>query len=205
MVRGKTGESRFLFFMKKIKRKIKKIMKNPEEAVFVGLVILSLFFVGLCFGNIRNDVQKPFPVAKENSSSDLERKVRRVVSDYPIEKMAPYISKQDGKVAAYLVAIAKKESDWGKYSPKKRGKECFNYWGYKGRYNRNAAGYSCFDSSAQAVNVVGRRIENLIAKKIDTPREMVLWKCGSACRARSSADAAKWVSDVSLYYKKVYN
>lgn len=191
---------------KKIKRKIKKIMKNPEEAVFVGLVILSLFFVGLCFGNIKKDSDvAAAPAAATGDSSHLEREIKKMISNYPIEKMAPYISKQDEKVAAYLVAIAKKESDWGKYSPKKRGKECFNYWGYKGRYNRNAAGYSCFDSPAQAVNVVGRRIENLIAKKIDTPREMVLWKCGSACSARSSADAAKWVSDVSLYYKKVYN
>lgn len=180
-------------------------MKNSEEAVFVGLVVLSLVFVGLCFGEIRNDVRQPLSIAKENSSSGLERKIRVMASDHPIQKMAPYISKQDEKVAAYLVAIAKKESDWGKYSPKKRGKECFNYWGYKGRYNRNAAGYSCFKTRAQAVNVVGKRLENLIAKKIDTPREMVLWKCGSACTARSSSDAAKWVSDVSLYYRKVYN
>lgn len=198
--------SRFLRFMKKfrrIKRKVKKIKKNPEEAVFVSLVVLSLIFAGLCFGRLKNDIQKPLAVTRESSSAGLEKKIKVMASDYPIERMAPYISKQDKKVAAYLIAIAKKESDWGKYSPKKRGKECFNYWGFKGMYNRNAAGYSCFDSPAQAVSVVGRRLENLIARRIDTSREMVMWKCGSACTARSSTDAAKWVSDVNLYYRKV--
>ncbi|MDI6778250.1 MAG: hypothetical protein QMD77_03590 [Patescibacteria group bacterium] len=195
--------------MRKIKNKIKgikkKITKKPEETVFALLVAFALVFAGMCFGTVKRDIQRENPAAKMKSLSQFEKRVGVMVSDSPMEKMAPYIARQNEKTAAYLVAIAKKESDWGKYSPKKRGKECFNYWGYKGKRNRNAAGYSCFDSPAQAVNIVGKRISNLIAKKIDTPREMVVWKCGSACTARSNADAAKWVSDVDMYYKKVYN
>lgn len=206
MKRKNKKEKRGGDLKKQVKKKIKKMMKNPEEAIFLGLVALSLIFAGLCFGNIKKDSNvTAAPAVARGDSSHLEKEIKKMISDYPIEKMAPYIAKRNGKAAAYLVAIAKKESDWGKYSPKKRGKECFNYWGYKGMYNRNAAGYSCFDSPAQAVNVVGKRIENLIAKKIDTPREMVLWKCGRNCTAGSSADAAKWVSDVGMYYKKVYN
>lgn len=182
------------------------MIKKPEEAVFVLLAVLALVFAGMCFGTVKSDLQSETPLAvKTKAPSRLEKKVGAMVSDSPMKSMAPYIAKQNEKTAAYLVAIAKKESDWGKYSPKKRGKECFNYWGYKGKRNRNAAGYSCFDSPAQAVNVVGKRIDNLIAQKIDTPREMVVWKCGRACTARSDTGAAKWVSDVNLYYKKIYN
>jgi len=175
--------------------------------MLVFLAALSLVFAGMCFGNIKNDSMSD--LALENPGkvgvSRVDRAIKKTVADTPMEKMAPYLEKQNDKVAAYLVAIAKKESNWGKYSPKKRGKECYNFWGYRGRYNRNAAGYSCFDSPEQAVDVVGRRVGRLIAQKIDTPREMVVWKCGNACSAASSPEAAKWVSDVSMYYKKVYN
>lgn len=180
-------------------------MKRKEESLFVFLALLSLAFAGMCFGEIKSNSQSSPPVPENSAQVVLEKKIKRTVSDYPIKKMAPYLAGKNEKVASFLVAIAKKESDWGKYAPKKRGKECFNYWGYKGTYNRNAAGYSCFDSPAQAVNVVGKRIERLIAQKVDTPQEMILWKCGQGCTARSSADAAKWVSDVNLYYKKMYN
>ena len=178
----------------------------PEDILFGFLLALSLVFSSLFFGQVKADIEnRGSNISQNNSSAKLEKNIKRMVSDYPIQKMTPFIAGQDEKVAAYLVAIAKKESDWGKYSPKKGGKECFNYWGYKGKYNRNAAGYSCFKSPEQAVRVVGKRLQNLIAQRVDTPREMVLWKCGSACSARSSTDAAKWVSDVDLYYRKVYN
>lgn len=181
-------------------------LKMPEDILFGFLLALSLVFASLFFGQVKADIESQRQSVSQNDSpAKLEKNIKRMVSDYPIRKMTPFIAGQDKKVAAYLVAIAKKESDWGKYSPKKGGKECFNYWGYKGKYNRNAAGYSCFKSPEQAVRVVGKRLNNLIAQRVDTPREMVLWKCGSACSARSSTDAAKWVSDVDLYYRKVYN
>jgi hypothetical protein len=107
-------------------------------------------------------------------------------------------------VAAFLVAIAKKESNWGMFSPKKNGRDCYNYWGYRGSYNQTKSGYSCFDSPKQAVKVVGNRIEELVANNIDTPQEMLLWKCGQRCSAKTSNGAAKWVRDVDLYYKKFF-
>jgi len=182
------------------------MLKKPEEILFGFLVVLSLIFAGLCFDKIKNNESIAVPVAAvKKSLSPMERKIGKMTSDYPIEKMVPFIARKNKRVAAYLVAIAKKESDWGKYSPKKNGRECYNYWGYRSSYNQTESGYSCFDSPSQAVNVVGKRIGNLVAKKIDTPREMVLWKCGNNRVATRSAGAGKWVRDVSLYYNQLYD
>jgi len=106
-------------------------------------------------------------------------------------------------VASYLVAIAKKESNWGKFSPKKDGRECYNYWGYRGTYNQTESGYSCFRSPSQAVSVVGKRIEELISQNIDTPREMVVWKCGSDCSVFSQSSVNEWIDDVGFYFQKI--
>lgn len=122
---------------------------------------------------------------------------------YPMEEMVVEISKKDKAVGAFLVSIAKKESDWGKHSPRKNGKDCFNYWGYKGSYNPTDSGYSCFESPEHAVAVVGGRIADLIGKKIDTPERMVVWKCGSDCSWDNPVAVRKWISDVSAYYYKL--
>lgn len=132
----------------------------------------------------------------ENSLSDM-------VNGHPIEKMVSAIAKENKTVAAFLVGIAKKESDWGAHSPKKNGRDCFNYWGYRGSYNPTASGYSCFDSPEQAVESVGGRIKDLIDKKIDTPEKMLVWKCGRSCAEHNPRDVRKWVSDVSLYFYKL--
>lgn len=124
-----------------------------------------------------------------------------LVQGHPMEAMAPQLAQKDRAVAAFLISIAKKESDWGTHSPKKAGRECFNFWGYKGGYNVTDGGYSCFDSPEQAVDIVGARIQTLIAQKIDTPARMVVWKCGSAaCIGFDPVDVQKWISDVSAYY-----
>lgn len=59
----------------------------------------------------------------------LERRVKKLAKGFPLERMAPYISEQNQDTAAFIVGIAKKESNWGKRVPKKEGKDCFNYWG----------------------------------------------------------------------------
>ena len=146
--------------------------------------------------------ERDAPIVRYNLPSKMEKQVRKMVADHPIEEMVPYISDQDKDVAAYLVAIAKKESNWGKFSPKKDGKECYNYWGYRGTYNQTQSGYSCFDSPEQAVRVVGERIGELIDQDIDSPQKMVVWKCGRVCSAHSSYSVAKWIQDVDLYYRK---
>lgn len=178
---------------------------SSEDVFFYFLVIVSAAFIGLCVTSAQMSKKNYVALIPPEVPSKLEKDIKKLVSNSPIRKMAPDIAKQDEKVAAFLVAIAKKESNWGKYSPKKNGKECYNYWGYRGTYNRTASGYSCFDSPKQAVNIVSNRIEKLIAQNVDTPREMVVWKCGSNCNGKNSYGATKWVQDVDLYFKKIYN
>jgi len=138
------------------------------------------------------------------AQNNFAQEIREITSDYPIEEMAPYIAKYDEKVAALIVGIAKKESDWGKHSPSKNGQTCYNYWGYKG-YGSNglALGYGCFGTPEEAVNAIGGRIEELVNKKIDTPQKMVVWKCGSSCAGHDPQGVNKWISDVAIYYNKI--
>jgi len=142
--------------------------------------------------------------SKDEIKIGEEKKIKEMMSGHPMEKMAPYLAKENSQTASFLIAIAKKESNWGKRSLRKYGRDCYNYWGYRGGYKRTESGYSCFDSPEQAVKTVGGRIDNLIGKKIDTPAEMVVWKCGSDCNAAGGQAAAnKWIADVGRYYRKL--
>jgi len=135
---------------------------------------------------------------------DLENEIKGITRNHPIEEMAPFIAQYDNKIAALIVGIAKKESDWGFHSPSKNGKTCYNYWGYKGAGSNGVAmGYSCFNSPEEAVSAIGNRIEELVNKKIDTPQKMVVWKCGSSCAGHDPAGVKKWISDVSIYYNRI--
>jgi len=145
-------------------------------------------------------------VSSTDFSSEIRSRIRKLTLGYPIEEMAPYISRKDRISAAFLVAIAKKESNWGKRSPQKDGKNCYNYWGYRGTYNQTDSGYSCFDNPEQAVEAVGKRIKELVEKKVDTPAKMVLiWKCGGDCSRHSFFSVKKWEWDVGFYFRKVYD
>jgi hypothetical protein len=104
------------------------------------------------------------------------------------------------------VAIAKKESNWGKRVPVLNGQDCYNYWGYRGVRDRmGTGGHTCFDSTKDAVDTVAKRIGFLVSnKKLNTPDKMVIWKCGSNCAVTGGQAAAnKWISDVSLYFDKL--
>ncbi|MEI6587382.1 MAG: hypothetical protein WCO05_00355 [Candidatus Moraniibacteriota bacterium] len=149
------------------------------------------------------DAKKKKAAAESAPLGSLELKYKELVAGSPLEKMVPFLVKCDSETAAYLIAIAKKESDWGEHSPKKGGNDCFNYWGYRGTYNQTASGYSCFDSPEQAILVVGERIKELLDKKINTAEKLVVWKCGSSCAGHDPAGVRKWIADVALYYKKV--
>lgn len=145
-------------------------------------------------------------IQKEQEEKSLEQEVRMLVSGYPIEVMAPFIAEQDRSVAAFLVGIAKKESDWGRHVPTQNGRECYNYWGYKGAGSLGfGMGYGCFASPEEAIAVVGGRIHTLvIEKKNKTPRDMVIWKCGSrSCTGHAPGSAEKWIQDVNVYYSKL--
>lgn len=186
----------------------KKIIKSkihlppPEDSLFVLLLLFSVTFGALLFGigeQIKNE--KDFTTIKKTPTK-FEKDIRDMVADHPIENMTVYISRQDKEVAAYLIAIAKKESNWGEFSPQKDGKSCYNYWGYRGTYNQTESGYSCFDSTRQAVRVVGGRIAELISQDINTPQKMIVWKCGATCSGQDPESVQKWIQDVDLYYRK---
>ncbi|KKP77753.1 MAG: hypothetical protein A2489_03430 [Candidatus Moranbacteria bacterium RIFOXYC12_FULL_36_13] len=134
----------------------------------------------------------------------LKEDIEEMVKGYPIEKMAPFIAKQDRIVAAFLVAIAKKESNWGKRVPVLEGKDCYNYWGYRGiRKKMGTGGHTCFDGPKDAVETVAKRISSLVNnEKLNTPEKMIVWKCGYDCSWDKPSAMRKWVQDVDAYFEK---
>lgn len=143
--------------------------------------------------------------SENNAKQDgfLQKKYMALVVNYPIAAMVPYLDEINKDAAPFLIAIAKKESDWGNHAPQKNGRDCYNYWGYKGSYNPTVSGYSCFDSPEQAVKTVGGRLDDLIDKKINTPEKMVVWKCGPSCAGFPSQDVSGWIASVRMYWQKL--
>jgi len=198
--------------LKKIHHKIKhkachhyhKMMGVNFESKKIKIFFLSLFLVfclsfTLFFYLLAKRLENSINFEPKILSVQ-QQKILKMISGFPMEKMGNKIIEKNPKVATYLVAIGKKESNWGMYSPKKDGRDCYNYWGYMGTYNQTKSGYSCFDSPEQAVDEVGERIQELLDQKIDTPREMVVWKCGSDCSVFSAGSVSDWINDVSYYY-----
>lgn len=140
---------------------------------------------------------------QDSKKDEFEDELKEMVKGYPIEKMIPYIADEDRIVAAFLVGIAKKESNWGKRVPVLNGEDCYNYWGYRGiRKRMGTGGHTCFDSRKDAIDTVSKRIEFLVEeKKLNTPAKMSIWKCGSACD--KDGQVGKWISDVDLYFDKI--
>jgi hypothetical protein len=142
-----------------------------------------------------------------NEAADAEYKnnVKNLVKGYPIEEMLPYIFEQDRVVAAFLVGIAKKESNWGKRVPVLNGQDCFNYWGYRGlRRMMGSGGHTCFNSRKDAVETVAKRINTLVnSEKLNTPAKMIIWKCGFSCSGHSRESVKKWISDVDMYFQEL--
>ncbi len=146
--------------------------------------------------------------AQENREKDaLQKELEVLLGGYPMEEMIPFLLEQDHIVTAFLVGIAKKESDWGKRVPlDKEGDDCYNYWGYRapGSLGVQSLGYGCFSGHEEAISVVGERIHTLaIQYQRKTPREMIVWKCGSTCEGHTPESVSKWIQDVNIYYTKV--
>jgi hypothetical protein len=135
--------------------------------------------------------------------SALEKKISSIIKNAPMKKMTAEIAKRERTVAALLVGIAMKESKFGTYSPKKDGVDCYNYWGYRGKENPTASGYSCFNSAKEAVKIVGDRIETLVKRGAKKPADMIVWKCGSTCAGHSQESVRKWISDVAINYYQI--
>ncbi len=202
---------------KKDKRKKRKMIFIPDltkdgEVGYVKNLLLVFLYItvvllGVVILEFDRKMQKEinFSYIQVKNPPAYERKIKKMVKNRPLAVMIPYISKRDERTAGFLVAIAKKESDWGKYSPKKGKKECYNYWGFRGAYNQTSSGYSCFDSPEQAVEVVGDRIRELTNEGINTPEKMVVWKCGQGCSEDDSQRVQKWINDVEFYYRKIRN
>lgn len=138
-----------------------------------------------------------------NINPQLQSDVTRIVKNTPMAAMVNEISQRDRAVAAYLVGIAMKESKFGKFSPKKEGTECYNYWGYRGKENTTKSGYSCFKSPQHAIAVVGDKIAGMLKKGSKKPAEMISWKCGSSCAGHDPESVRKWIADVAINYYKL--
>jgi esterase/lipase len=156
--------------------------------------------------NYEDYVSKIMKEYKDDSENEKKLKddIAEMVKGYPIENMVPFIAKQDRIVAAFLVAIAKKESAWGKRVPVLNGEDCYNYWGYRGiRKRMGTGGHTCFDSPKDAVETVAKRIAFLVNnEKLDTPEKFKVWKCGYDCSWDSPSAVRKWVQDVDYYFEK---
>ena len=139
-----------------------------------------------------------------NPKNELEQELYFLVGDYPIKAMVPHIAKFNRHIAALIVGIAKKESNWGVHVPSKSGEACYNYWGYKGQGSKGMAmGYGCFATPQEGVEAIGKRIEQLASQNASTPSKMVVWKCGRSCAGHSPESVRKWISDVSIYFNLV--
>lgn len=143
---------------------------------------------------------------KKTEVNSLETTVKVVTTGFPIEIMASSIAHYDRNIAALIVGIAKKESNWGKASPSKGGVDCYNYWGYKGAGGRGTAmGYACFATPEEAVQAIGDRLTRLVEKRATSePSNLVTtWKCGASCAGHSKESVQSWISDVHQYYSKI--
>jgi len=140
----------------------------------------------------------------DEKSADFKNEILQYIKGRPMEDMAPYIAKQPRIVAAFLVGIAMKESKFGVYAPRDaKGHDCHNYWGYRGPENTTASGHSCFNSPEHAIQVVGKKINKLVAGGISNPAEMISWKCGSSCAGHGAENVRKWIADVGINFYKL--
>ncbi len=146
-----------------------------------------------------------FEYFNEAADEQYKESARAMVAGYPIEEMLPYIFEQDRLTAAFLIGIAKKESNWGKRVPVLDGQDCFNYWGYRGiRRMMGTGGHTCFNSRKDAVETVAKRLNTLInSQRLNTPEKMIIWKCGFSCAGHSRESVKKWISDVDMYFKQL--
>lgn len=164
-----------------------------------SVVFGAAIYLGTFGKQVAEDISRSF-----SSKSFAELKLRALVIGHPISRMVPYILGQEREVATYLVAIAKKESNWGKFAPERDGKPCYNYWGYRGPENPTDSGYSCFASPGEAVLVVSARLRALLEQGIGTPRELIVWKRGFLDTPLNASEE-KWVADVAYYVNKISN
>jgi hypothetical protein len=187
-------------------QKIKKIVDSTEKKISLFLIIFTILFLGAfmaivySYNGFFRKYKGPQPI-----KTQFEIELANMVKGYPIESMVSEIAQQDKKVAAFMISIAKKESNWGKRVPVLDGRDCYNYWGYRGQGNEmGSGGHTCFKSREEAVSTIAKRIKELVYEdELDSPQKLVVWKCGNACGSDNPIGVKKWIRDVKYYYNKI--
>lgn len=177
--------------------------RSTEETLRFSSLNSEFFGMKEIVSNGTNNISTKNDDVLFSAADEFAKKLYSIVGDAPIKEMVPFIAKRNERTAAFLVAIAKKESSFGEHAPSLNGQDCYNYWGYKGAGSRGTSmGYGCFASADEAIKIVGDRIDNLVDKKRNTPQNMVhTWKCGTSCAG--DAGAPSWVATVALYFNKI--
>lgn len=131
--------------------------------------------------------------------------LKQLLADTPMESLIDSLMGFQPTTRALAVGIAKQESNWGSASPRKSGRDCYNYWGYKGAGQNGSVsgGYACFATPEEAVGVVVGRIDTLVEKGLTTPQKMLVWKCGASCATHSPESVSRWVNVVNGYYRQL--
>jgi hypothetical protein len=181
-------------------------VRLSHNAFFGTFLFIAVVMTGLLFASGRQiaNIEVVAPQTDIRQAL-LESRIQRMVTGHPIEQMSEIIAKENKTTAAFLIGIAKKESNWGKRVPRAEdGSDCFNYWGYRGAGSRGIAmGHGCFGSPEEAVGIVGGRLDTFVNEyKFRTAEEMVVWKCGWSCDGHSNQSVKKWIADVGYYTRK---
>lgn len=204
----------FNIIVEDINKSIRPGLLNKHQITVIMLVSLIVFasYIVLIkqyyYQNFAQAHQVEQKNVQELKAEKFEKELAVLVAGYPIEAMIPYIVKKDRKTAAYLIGIAKKESNWGKRKPVLDGADCYNYWGFRAQNERmGSGGHTCFNNPREAVNAIANRIDQIIERNnVKSAKNMIVWKCGSNCDATGGQEAAdKWIKDVDVYAKKVLN
>lgn len=192
------------------------VAQHDPTRLVISSNAFYMFFLSLAFGisallygaSFRiSHTELPVSTLPTFHSIRVDR-INAMVAGYPIETMIPAIAAQNKLTSAFLVSIAKKESNWGKRVPRAAdGSDCYNYWGYTGSGSRGVAqGHACFGSPEEAITTVGSRLDYFVREySLNTPEELIVWKCGWNCAGHSQYSVRKWISDVTYYYDQVQN
>ncbi|MFA6183510.1 MAG: hypothetical protein WC682_00230 [Parcubacteria group bacterium] len=181
----------------------KNHLKNTLLVILVTFLSIFTYLSIKSLDNIQYSTAEIKTASLPKRNIELENRIKKATAGFPIENMTRLIAKEDEQTAAFIVAIAKKESNWGKRTPKLNGEECNNLWGFRQKRERmGSGGHTCFNNQEEAVESVAARINELIDAGIDTPEKMVVWKCGYSCDGQNEESVNKWIADVKYYYNK---
>ncbi len=177
------------------------------KVVMLAVASLGLFLVvfALVLYDEGVNLFDPVLVLVDHSPDPvLAARASEMLDGTPMAVMVPSIARQKPEIAALLVAIGKKESQWGERVPVLDGRDCYNYWGYRGKAEEmGTGGHTCFRSPEHAVRVVSKRLRKLVhGEGLDTPEKLIVWKCGYSCAGHDPEGVEKWKSDVRYYYDR---